>query len=88
MCVFIESIKNTWQWIKQYLSKMVQKNRRQNQQDQGTRAKTSTDYLLSQYFQILKTVFNSDELSTSKSLLSDDFTPDGRECTSFFQDLS
>ena len=81
MCVFIEPINNTWQWIKQYLSKMVQ-------QDQGTRAKTSTDYLLSQYFQILKTVFNSDELSTSKSLLSDDFTPDGRECTSFFQDLS
>ena len=68
MCVFIEPINNTWQWIKQYLSKMVQKNRRQNQQDQGTRAKTSTDYLLSQYFQILKTVFNSDELSTSKSL--------------------
>ena len=61
MCVFIEPINNTWQWIKQYLSKMVQ-------QDQGTRAKTSTDYLLSQYFQILKTVFNSDELSTSKSL--------------------
>ena len=81
MCVFIEPINNTWWWIKQYLSKMVQ-------QDQGTRAKTSTDYLLSQYFQILKTVFNSDELSTSKSLLSDDFTPDGRECTSFFQDLS
>ena len=61
MCVFIEPINNTWWWIKQYLSKMVQ-------QDQGTRAKTSTDYLLSQYFQILKTVFNSDELSTSKSL--------------------